>query len=476
MDAGILALVSGALLAWVLVSARLRRADVTAPMTFVALGLLADGLDLIELTVDSELGRILAETTLVMVLFSDAARVDLRRLRDDAGLPVRLLAVGLPLTILTGWALAALLFSGVDAWAAILLAACLAPTDAGLGSAIVTDPVVPARIRRTLNVESGLNDGIVAPLVSFAIASLAASETHDQGLVSEAARELLTGTAVGVACGFLGGWLLITAVRRGLTDRALLPIGTLALATFTYTAALSVHGNGFVAAFVGGLLFGPALGTLRQGGPAPAGTSPSGPLPSIEGEALPTDAEGQPDPADTGEGEVDEAEVDDEDEGATEPVADPLVLTELAGQLLACVVWFLFGALMLGPALTAMDAATLAYAVLSLTVVRMAPVALSLVGLHLGRPTVAFVGWFGPRGLASLVFGLLASRELGATGDPLLDAIALTAFLSVVAHGVTAAPLARRYGRWARTQHPAAPEQLAVTEVPTRRRFGSVRR
>jgi len=467
IDAGILALVSGALLAWVLVSARLRRADVTAPMTFVALGLLADGIDLIEVTATSDLGRVLAETTLVMVLFSDAARVDLRRLRDDAAFPIRLLAVGLPLTILAGWGLAAALFPGVDVWAAVLLAACLAPTDAGLGSAIVSDPVVPARIRRTLNVESGLNDGIVAPLVSFAIASLAATETHDEALVSAAAKELLTGTAVGVACGVVGGWLLLNAVQRGLADRALLPIASLALAGLTYTAALSVHGNGFVAAFVGGLLFGPALRTLRRIDPSPAGAVESS---SVEPDSRPTGvATGGTDDDGVDDGGGTEATGDGAD-----PVADPLVLTELAGQLLGCIVWFLFGAVLLGHAFIELEAATLAYAVLSLTVVRMGPVALSLVGMKLGRPSLAFVGWFGPRGLASLVFGLLASRELGATGDPLLDAIALTVFLSVVAHGASAAPLARRYGRWARTQHAATPEQLVVAELPTRRRFGSV--
>lgn len=425
MDTTTVALIAASILGWSVASARLARADVTAPMAFVAVGLLADALGWVEVAPGSVDVRTIAEVTLVLLLFTDAARVDVRRLREDAGLPARLLGIGLPLTVLGGAAMAWWLFPDVGGWTAVLVAACLAPTDAGLGAAIVNDPAVPRRIRRTLNVESGLNDGIVAPLITFAIAAVAEEAFHEGGLLTEAAAELGKGTLTGLFVGLVGGLALSVAATRGWSQREALPIGALATAALAYTAALAVHGNGFVAAFVAGLAFSPSLGRIDQ-----------------------------------------------LDEHAT---VDPLALTELSGQLLAASVWFLFGAAIVGDVVADADGRTLVYAVLSLTVMRMLPVAAALVGTRLELPTTAFIGWFGPRGMASLVFALLALEGLGADGAPVLTVVGITVLLSVVAHGVSGAPLAAAYGRWS-SERGADHAANAPTPTFTPPRWGAIGR
>lgn len=432
MDDTALAVIAASLFLWALLSARLGRADVTAPMTFLVLGMGADAFDIVDLDPGTEAVKLLAEVTLVLLLFADAARVELRALRHDATFPGRLLLIGLPLTVGAGALLAQVLFPDIDVWFAILIGACLAPTDAGLGSVIVTDRSVPARIRRTLNVESGLNDGIVAPLITFALAMLVQQESGGEGLAASAARELTRGTVVGIAVGAGGGFLLVWASSRKWTDQVALPIGALALAVFAYAGAISVHGNGFVAAFVGGLAFGPFGRRLSR--PATGDRPPSG-----------------------GEDEEDE----------------PLLgLTELAGQLGSAAVWFLFGALAVGQVVDDLTWEIVVYAVASLTVIRMVPVAVALLGMGLQLPTIAFVGWFGPRGMASLVFALLAIDSLGTEGDLVLDVVTLTAFLSVLAHGTTARPLASRYGRWARAAPREHPALAPAPDFQTRRTIG----
>jgi len=402
--------VAATIFAWGLISARLERADLTAPIVFVAVGAILAALGLIDISSAPENFKPLVEVTLVWVLFSDAARIRLPDIRNDLGCYVRLLGVGLPLTVALGWVLAFWLVPGLDMWLALLVGAALAPTDAALGVPVVTNRLVPSRVRRLITVESGLNDGIATPLVVLAIAGAASVEGHAEAPgLGEALVELALGVVVGVAVGFVGGGLLRWARRRGWSAEEFAGIAVLALALGSYAGAIAMGGNGFVAAFCGGLAFGAAAG---RRGPA------------------------------------------------------EVVFLEQASGLVSLLVWIVFGVIAVPIVLNGVDLTTVLYAVLSLTLVRMLPVALVLVGAGLDRKTVLFIGWFGPRGLASLVFALLAVEELGPRADPAVVAIAITVFLSVLAHGLSAAPLAARYGRAV-----AAPEpepDHPVPDVPVR--------
>lgn len=377
--------------AWGLLSGRVERADFTAPIVFVCIGGLFAAFGLVDAPSTTTALAPLVEFTLVWVLFSDAAGIPVSAVRRDIGRYARLLGVGLPLTVLAGWALAYWLFPGLGIWLALLVGAALAPTDAALGLPVVTNPAVPRRIRELITVESGLNDGIVTPVVVFALAGAAsAHEAANTPSVGRAVVGVAVGVALGVGVGLAGGWSLRWARRRGWAAENSIGSAVLALAVVAYLASLEVHGNGFVAAFCGGLAFGAS----------------AGPRTTVEIEFL-----------------------------------------EQASGLVALLVWLAFGALAIPIMAKRVDLTAVLYAVLSLTVVRMAPVALACLGAGLGRRAVLFVGWFGPRGLASLVFALLALEELHTAGAEAVTLIAATVLLSVLAHGFSAEPLAARYGR-----------------------------
>jgi NhaP-type Na+/H+ or K+/H+ antiporter len=402
--------VSATIFLWGTVSARLERADLSAPIVFTAIGAILAWVGLVDAPSAPERLKPLVEITLVWVLFSDAARIRLSDFRRSKGLYVRLLAIGLPLTILAGWGLAAWLLPGLGVWLALLVGAAVAPTDAALGTPVVTNPSVPSRIRRLITVESGLNDGIATPVVMLAIAGAAvAAGLEGSSGVGGALVELAIGVAVGVAIGMAGGALLRRARHAGWAAESFTGIAVLALALLAYATAVELHGNGFVAAFCGGLAFGAAAGRR-----APA----------------------------------------------------ELEFLEQASGLVSLLVWLAFGAIAIPILRDRIDVAIVLYAVLSLTVVRMVPVALALIGTGLDRKTVLFVGWFGPRGLASLVFALLALEELGTLADEAVAVIAATVLLSVFAHGFSAAPLASRYGK-ASSVSPPEP-QRPVREIPLR--------
>jgi sodium/hydrogen antiporter len=397
---------------WGTLSARLERFDVTAPIIFVLAGLLLTHgpLAVLGFTPSDELIKTLAEFTLALVLFSDASRVGLHELRADSGLYLRLLGVALPLTIALGTVLA-LALAGTGIWLALLVGAALAPTDAALGAGMMANPLVPARIRRLINVESGLNDGIATPFVSVALAGAAGAGHAGHGPAAAVA-ELAVGLLVGVAAGGVGGLLMNTARRRGWAADGFGGAAVLGLALCAYASAVAVHGNGFIAAFVAGLAFGTASG--RRG--------------------------------------------------------EPLVpFVEETGALVSLLVWLAFGAVELVPALESLNWQIVLYAILSLTVVRMVPVLAALTGARLDWATSFLVAWFGPRGLASVVFALLALEELGrpAAGRA-VAVITVTVVLSIVAHGATAEPLARRYAN--RLARPAAGNTAAQPpDVPDRR-------
>jgi NhaP-type Na+/H+ or K+/H+ antiporter len=377
---------------WGVLSGRLEHSDLTAPIVFVAVGGLCAAVSLTDASSVTVVLKPLVEITLVWVLFSDAASVPFGEVRHDLGRILRLLAVGLPLTVLAGWALASWFFPDLGIWLALLVAAALAPTDAALGLPVVANPAVPSRIRQLITVESGLNDGIVTPIVMVALAGAASAEAvHDAPSVWAALAELGIGVVVGVGIGLAGGRLLRWARDRRWATGDFVGIAVLALALVAYTGALWVHGNGFVAAFCGGLAFGAAAG---RRGPA------------------------------------------------------ELVFLNQASGLVSLLVWFAFGALALPIMAERVDFLIILYAILSLTLIRMVPVAVACLGAGLDRPSVMFIGWFGPRGLASLVFALLALEELGTSASVAIAVIGFTVLLSVFVHGLTAGPLAARYGRF----------------------------
>ena len=414
MDAWGLAATALVLMGYAAISGRLGSTPVSQAMVFVAVGVLAgnQALELIEADVAGRFVRHLAEATLALVLFTDAVRVRLGRLRRESLVPARLLGIGLPLTIVAGTLAGLALLPGLDLWTAAALATMLAPTDAALGLPVVSNRRLPSRIRQGLNVESGLNDGVCVPLL---IIFLTIAEAEEGAAHVEPLRVILEeigfGAVAGLAAGALGAWVLRGFAARGWMEGTWKQINAVVTPVMAYMVAVALGGSGFIAAFVAGIVF-----RAVAGGQAEATTH----------------------------------------------------LAEESGELLNAVTFLLFGAVLLGPALGDLDWRLIAYAVLSLTVVRLLPVALALVGTGLRRVTVGFLGWFGPRGLASIVFVLLLVEETDLPQQSLLlAAVTVTVALSVYAHGLTAWPGANRYADWydAHAQdHPAMPESAPVPE------------
>jgi NhaP-type Na+/H+ or K+/H+ antiporter len=395
---------------WCVFSSRAERTGLSVPIVFVTAGFAyTEVIDVLELGVEPELVKLIAEVTLVWILFADASGVALSQLRSEFGTYTRLLGVGLPLTVALG-TLAAIFVLDLNPWAALLLGAALSPTDAALGASVMSDPRVPARIRRVLNVESGLNDGIATPIVLVAIAGVAADagieDVHGPG---RAVVALLVGLLVGVGMGAAGGALTRRARHRGWLSEELAGPAVLALALLAYAGAVLADGNGFVAAFVGGLVFGSTAG---RGG---------------------------------------EKEV---------------YFVEQSGQLASMVSWLIFGALAVPAIGEWISWRVVIYALLSLTVIRMLPVALSLLGTDFDRLSVAFIGWFGPRGLASVIFALLALEDLHDAAQEVVAAIALTVLLSVVAHGFSARPFAGRFDTQADPPAPLGSDRATADADP----------
>jgi len=393
----VLPAIAVSVLAFAAVSRRLDGTSITAPMVFTAVGLVAGGkaAGLVHPSPGGATVKLLASATLAVVLFGDAARIDLRALREEYRLPARLLGIGLPLTVAAGFGTALVLFGSLEWPEALVLAIVLAPTDAALGQSVVTLPSLPSLVRQGLNVESGLNDGLCVPLfgVAIAIATTEAGITAAHHAVVLVVEEIGYGSLVGAGAGALAAAVVVFAGGRGLVEPLWLQVVPAAASILAYTAAAAVGGSGFIAAFVGGLVFG----ALRH---------------RVGGEV-------------------------------------GYMLEEL-GALLGAATFVVFGGGFLEPALGDITWAVAGYAILSLTLVRMLPVAIAMLGTRARPPTVAFVGWFGPRGLASIVFAVLIVEGSGTLPHEgvLLTTIYATVGLSVLLHGLTAAPLARRYGSW----------------------------
>jgi NhaP-type Na+/H+ or K+/H+ antiporter len=398
-----------------LVSRRLEGTILTAPIVFVSAGMVLGpaGFGLVEFGLEDHTVLLLGEIALALVLFTDAARINLSALRQNEGLPLRLLGIGMPLTIAFGTVTAALLLTDLSFWEAAIVGAVLAPTDAALGQAVVSNPRVPVRIRQALNVEAGLNDGLSVPFLALFLILAVEGENLSANLwIRFALEQIGFGALVGIGVGLAGGWLVSWASNRGWMTESFQRLALLALALIAWALADQIGGNGFIAAFVGGLVVGPAVERV--------------------GERL-------------------------------------LRFTESEGQLLNLSVFFIFGVLALG-LLGSLTWQIALYVLLSLTVVRMLPVAASLLGTHLRGVSVLFAGWFGPRGLASIVLGLIVVAEApqlpGASEIEVV--VASTVFLSVLLHGVTAAPLSAAYARRVEGMPADAPEKKEAPEKPTR--------
>jgi sodium/hydrogen antiporter len=393
-----------------LVSRRLEGTILTAALVFVAAGLVLGpaGLGIARFALDEHAVLFLGEIALAIVLFTDAAQTHLSALRQNEALPLRLLGVGMPLTIALGTAIAALVLTGLTFWEAAIVGVVLAPTDAALGQPVVSNPRVPGRMRQALNVEAGLNDGLSVPFLALFLTLAEAEKEHVSASVwiRFALEQVGLGVLVGVGVGLLGGLLVSRASRGGWMSDSFHRLALLALAIIAWALADTVGGNGFIAAFVGGLVVGPTV----------------------------------------------------------ERVGERLIrFTEAEGQLLNLSVFFIFGVFAAG-LVTSLSWEIVLYALLSLTVIRMLPVALSLLGTGLRGVSVLFAGWFGPRGLASIVLGLVVVEEA-----PLLPGrheielvVTLTVLLSVLLHGVTSAPLSAVYARRVEGMAADVPEKRDV--------------
>ena len=400
-------------LVYSLVSKRLGQTVLTAPMLFAAAGASALALPegMRELALDRSGFLLIAEVGLVLTLFSDASRVALSSLSGNRNLPVRLLSVGMLLTIVLGLVAALLVFRGLSVWDAGILAAILAPTDAGLGAVIVDSPLVPERIREALNVEAGLNDGLSVPFLMLFLALAAQTTDPAHAVLGRFLVEQLGyGTVIGLAVGGFGGWLLAGAIRRDWMTASMRQLGLVALPLACVLLSEATGASMFIAAFVAGLAV-----QIRF---AEAG-------------------------------------------------AHNVEFTEEWGQLFDFFVFFLFG-LVVARDVAHFTVAHFVYAVLSLTIVRMVPVALALVGTRLAAATVAFVGWFGPRGLASVVLGLvyLDAAGIGSDAETIRYTVTATVLVSIVAHGLSALPGSRWYAR----ALAALPPQAAERTAPQRNR------
>lgn len=378
-----------------LVASRLERTPINGALVYVLVGFLCGpaALDLINLQIDRELISWLAELTLAVVLFTDSANANLKVLRRFEAIPARLLLLGLPSTILLGFGIGMLLFRDLSLFEIALLATMLAPTDAALGNAVVTNKAVPASARESLNVESGLNDGICVPVLLLFLA-LARGDASGPGGLELAANLALqaigVGTIIGLALGAVGSAAIRICSQRGWTVGSWVQIPVIALSLLCFALAQWFGGSGFIASFIGGMTFGALTHSHKR--------------------ALLEAAEG-------------------------------------TGDTLAMLTWFAYGTLLFLAPFNILNWRVLTYAVASLTIVRMLPVFLCVAGLGLRTDTKLFMGWFGPRGLASIVFAVMVAGEQLPGGDILIATTAWTILLSIIAHGLSANPLAVAYSK-----------------------------
>ena len=370
---------------------RLERTPISGPIVFVVAGFILGPMALgwIEGDVTDKQLRVIADLTLALILFIDAANADLTILRRQIKIPARMLLIGLPGVIALGFGLAVWMFDGLTLYEAAILGTMLAATDAALGKAVITNKAVPVRVREGLNAESGLNDGLCVPVlfVLIALAEGAGSGEGGTGLALRfVAQELGIGMAVGLGLTAIGGWLMQFCWKRGWVTKMWMHISVIALALAAFAIAQSLHGSGYIAAFTGGMLFGYL---------------------------------------------------------AREATHELVHAAEVNGETLAMLTWFVFGGAVIGQQIDLFTWEVVVYAVLSLTVIRVLPIFLSLTGSGESVSSRLFLGWFGPRGLASIVFAIIVINTDLPGARFMTIVVVCTVFLSLIAHGLSANPLAK---------------------------------
>ena len=378
-----------------IIAGRIERGFFSGPIVFVASGIILGPLvlGLFDLQITTRELRILADLTLALVLFIDAANADLSTLRRHIKIPSRMLLIGLPGAILLGFGFAILLFDGLSLFEAAILATMLAATDAALGKAVITNKTVPIHVREGLNAESGLNDGLCVPVLFVFIALAEGVEAHGSGMslaLTLVAEELGIGLLVGIGLTAIAAPLLRACWQRGWVTEVWVQVTIIALAIACFTVAQSMHGSGYIAAFTGGLLFGHL---------------------------------------------------------AKDSTHKLVLAAEGDAETLAMLTWLVFGAAVVGQFADQITWQVIGYSVLSLTLIRIIPIFLSLTGS--GEPVAnkLFLGWFGPRGLASIVFAIIVMNKDLPGGKLMVMVVACTVILSLIAHGITARPLANWLAR-----------------------------
>ncbi|GAY08374.1 cation:proton antiporter [Pseudonocardia sp. N23] len=403
------------LLAWSLIAGRLARISVTMPLALLVAGmLLTAGSDpIFTFVIDFESGEHIVEAILAILLFVDATEVPGGLLGREPRITLRLLLIALPLSLILAWVAGFVLLGGAGLWLLAVLATIVIPVDLAPATAFIRDRRVPERLRRLINVESGLNDGLVAPIFLIAIAG--ASAAGEESVVDAAAGavpSLAVAIVVGAVVGALAARVLGKALDAGWTQPIALRIGVFALPLLAYGAAIELGGNGFVAAFVAGVFFEPAARRLPKG---------------------------------------------------------TLNLVEDIGEMLSLALWFIFGAIVNQTmARGSITWQVIVYALLALTVVRVLPVAVSLVGTDVPTRDRLTIGWVGPRGIATLVFGMLAVVQLpGPEKDLVLAVTVVVIVASIVIHGLSTGIVIRLYGRSATVTGPDVPTPTETSPTET---------
>ncbi|KJY84401.1 sodium:proton antiporter [Vibrio galatheae] len=391
----VMSLIAGIVFFYTLIAKRIENSGISGPIVYVCLGLLLGeyGFGVIGGSAQANEIRLFADLTLALILFSDAANSNLAVLKQKAMYPIRMLLLGLPGAIVLGTLAAVVLLDVLSFVEAAILATMLAATDAALGKAVISNPKVPAPVSEGLNVESGLNDGLCVPVLLLLIA--VATSSSDAELTTSHAlmvfvEELGIGAIVGLSLAFIGAKLLQWSASKDWLSEvwAQLTVGAIALCSFGL--AQTLHGSGYIAAFTGGLLFGHLASRHKH----------------------------------------------------------QLVLTtESIAELLAMLTWILFGAAVIGQVIGLFSANMIIYALVSLTVVRILPIYLSFLGTSVSAGHRWFMGWFGPRGLASIVFTIIVLDADLPGGKFIALTVTCTVILSLVLHGITAKPLAERIGK-----------------------------
>ncbi len=387
-----LAIVTSLILLYGIFAKKIEQTPISGPIIFLVVGLIIGpmGLDLLGQGFDISSYKLLAELALALVLFTDASKTDFSTLRSNIALPTRLLLIGLPLTIILGYVTGKFFFPELTWIELALLASVLAPTDAALGEPVVNNKSVPAKIRSSLNVESGLNDGIVVPIVFLLLAMYSAqnSEVSNADAITLFIEEIGIGILVGAAIAFGASKLIILSLKRQWLEESWRPMLIIAIAISCFTLAQGIHGSGFIAAYIGGLVFGKVASTQK---------------------------------------------------------IQFINAAEGTGKILTYLVWVIFGAVIITKYFSYFSWEIIIYSLLSLTVIRMLPVLLSLIKSGLSFKESLFIAWFGPRGLASIVFVIIVMDVNIEHENTFVLTAVCTIFFSVIAHGFTASPMANRF-------------------------------